>query len=145
MPTVDIDRTQKSWASIEMRLNGGAPVIGFKGVKYSWKIERALVQGAGRKPMGMTRGKFVPQESTITFYEDAYRQLTNTPGWADRVYTLTVQYADPGEPIHTDTIIGVRFGGGDGGGEEGTDPLAREVPFMFTGLLLNGVDPIDAA
>ena len=139
-----INGKEFSWASIEARMDGGAPMIGFTAIKYPWKVERNHVFGARRKPLGMTRGKLMPDDGSITMNESEYRLLSSTTGWCDTVRTIIVQYAEEGLPTYTDTIIGVRFTGADAGAEEGTDGLKREVSFKFMDIKLNGASPIGA-
>ena len=131
------------WSSVEVRLSGEEPLMAINGITYDWKVERALVQGAGRKPLGMTRGRLVPGEGSITFHRSAYNTLAATAGWCDTDNTIVVQYADDALGTVKEVLTGVRFGGGKGGAEQGTDPLTVEVPFMYTGITINGVSPID--
>ena len=140
MPTIN-DR-EYDWSSIEVRTDGGPPLVKITAISYEWTVERALVEGAGRKPLGMTKGRFKPGNGSITFHRSEYDQLASTAGWCDTVRTIVVQYADDVLGTSTETVKGVRFGGGKGGAEQGTDPLTVEVPFMFVDLLINGVSPI---
>lgn len=139
-----INGKEFSWASIELRMDGAAPMVGFTAIKYPWTVERSHVFGAYRKPLGMTRGKFTPGDASITMNESEFRVLSSTAGWCDVVRTIVVQYAEPGLPTYTDTIVGVRFTGADPGGEEGSEGLKREVSFKFMDIKLNGVSPINA-
>lgn len=139
-----INDREYDWSSIEVRVDGAAPEVAIDGIKYDWTIERALVQGAGRKPLGMTRGVLKPGDgNTITFHRSAYDRLASTAGWCDEVRTIVVQYTDSVLGTKREVLSGVRFGGGAGGGEKGTDPLTVEVGFMYTGITINGVSPID--
>lgn len=139
-----INGREFSWASVELRRDGGAPMVGFTSIKYPYTIERAHVFGAARRPLGMTRGKFTPGDGSITMLESEFRSIASVEGWCDVEYTLVVQYAEPGLPTYTDTITGVRFGGADPGAEEGTDGLKREIPFKFLAVTHNGASPIGA-
>jgi hypothetical protein len=138
-----INDREYDWSSIEVRTDGGAPLVAFTAISYDWTVERALVEGAGRKPLGMTRGRFKPGSGSITFFRSAYDEVASVAGWCDTDRTIVVQYTDPVLGTKTETLKGVRFGGGKGGGENGTDPLSVEVPFMYTSILINGVSPID--
>lgn len=138
-----INGKEFSWASVEMRMDGEAPMVGFTAIKYPWKVERSHVFGASRKALGMTRGKLVPDDGSLTMLESEYRLLSSQPGWCDVVRTIVVQYAEDGLPTYTDTIVGVRFTGADAGAEEGTDGLKREVSFKFMDIKLNGASPIE--
>jgi hypothetical protein len=141
MPTIN-DR-EYDWSSIEVRSDGGPPLLKITAISFDWTVERSLVEGAGRKPLGMTKGRFKPGNGSITFHRSEYDSLASTAGWCDEVRTIVVQYTDDVLGTKTEALTGVRFGGGKGGGENGTDALTVEVPFMFTGLLINGVSPIN--
>lgn len=138
-----IQDREYDWGAIEVRTDGEEPLVGFTAISYEWTVERALVEGAGRKPLGMTRGRFKPGNGSITFLRSKYDALASTAGWCDTVRTIVVQYTDSVLGTKKEVITGVRFGGGKGGGSLGTDPLSVEVPFMFTGITINGVSPID--
>jgi hypothetical protein len=90
----------------------------------------------------MTRGRLKPGSGSITFHRSEYDALASTAGWCDTVRTIVIQYSDTVLGTKTEVLKGVRFGGGKGGAEQGTDPLTVEVPFMFVDLLINGVSPI---
>lgn len=131
------------WSCVEVRLSGKEPLLAIDAIDYTWAVERALVQGAGRKVLGMTRGRLVPGDASITFHRSAYNTLASTAGWCDTDHTIVVQYTDDVLGTVKEVLTGVRFGGGKGGAEKGTDPLTVEVPFMYTGITINGVSPID--
>lgn len=130
-----------SYASQEIRRDGGPPIEG-KGIKYGYKVEEAMVMGR-RRPRGRTRGRLTLEEGTLTLYEGEYRDLA-TAGWLDRIHTLTVTYSEgDGQPVYTDTLVGVRFlGDGQSGAEEGTDAIEHAIPFSFLDVKVNGASPI---
>jgi len=130
-----------SYASVEARVDGGPPVQA-KGIKYGYKVAETIVKGR-RGPRGRTRGQIELEEGTLTLYEADYRDLA-TAGWLDRIHTIAVTYSEgDDQPVHTDTLIGVRFlGDGNSGAEEGTDAIEHAIPFSFLGILVNGVSPI---
>ena len=139
MGSPNINGREYSWASIEIRTDGEAPIVGCVAIKYGDGVEEGMVYGASRQPIGRTRGKYKPEDSSVTLLESAFRQVSSVPGWMDRIRTITVQYSEPGMPTHTDVIEGARFLGAEGGGEEGTDALKREVKMSFLKLKRNGV------
>lgn len=137
-----VNGKEYSWVSMEFRANGSAAILGFTKISYPWKVDAAVVRGAGRKALGTTRGRLMTEDGSITLLESDYRELSSVPGWCDRTGELIVSYAEPGLPTLVDTIRGVRFTGADAGGEEGNEALKREVGFIFTDVLLDGVSPI---
>lgn len=140
---MQINGKHYSWASTMVRINGGAVLLACTAIAYPWKVERAKVLGAGRKALGMTRGKLVCESGSITLLERGFRELSGVNGWCDTLGEIIVQYGEPGLPTVTDTVKGVRFGGADNGATEGVDALVRQVSYEFTDLLLNGKSPLD--
>ena len=136
----NINGREFSWASIELRLDGAAPMVGFTAIKYSDKIEEEQPRGASRQPLGRTRGKYSVEDCSLTMLEGEFRQLVATlgDGWGDGTHTIVVQYADTGMTTATDTLEGVRFLGVDGGAEEGTEGLKREVSFSALKIKRDG-------
>jgi hypothetical protein len=139
-----VNDIEYSWVSCAFYIGDGAAVVEVTAIKYPWKVDSSQVMGASRKPLGTTRGRLMPEEGSLTLLESGYRQLSSQPGWCDKVTQIVVSYAENGKPTVTDTLIGVRFKGADGGAEEGSDALKREVSFSFNDLLLNGVSPIES-
>lgn len=140
---VDLNTPQASWASIEVRTDGEAPIVGILAVKYSDGIEETIVHAGRRQPIGRTRGKYKVDEVSITLLEWAARAITSQAGWMDRIRTIVVQYSEEGADTHTDVIEGVRFLGVDGGGEEGVDALKREIKCSALKIKRDGVYAIN--
>lgn len=130
------------YASMEVRRDGGAPVEA-KAAKYSYKLEEGMVMGR-HGPRGRTAGRLTFEEGSLTLYEAEYRELA-TAGWLDATHTITVTYSEgDGQPVHTDTLQGVRFlGDGGSGAEEGVDAIEHAIPFSMLGILVNGASPVN--
>ena len=137
-----VNGKEYSWVSMELRVGSSAAIVGFTAIKYPWKVDHSKVMGAGRKALGMTRGRLMTDSGSLTLLESEYLNLSSTPGWCDQTTEVIVSYAEPGLPTKVDTLKGVKFTGADGGGEEGSEALKREVSFEFTDILVNGVSPI---
>jgi hypothetical protein len=137
-----VNGKEYSWVSMELRVGGSAAIVGFTAIKYPWKVDHSKVMGASRKALGMTRGRLMTDSGSLTLLESEYLNLSSAPGWCDQTTEVIVSYAEPGLPTKVDTLKGVKFTGADGGGEEGSEALKREVSFEFTDILVNGVSPI---
>lgn len=138
-----INNREYDWSSIEVRTDGDEPLVAINAITFSWTVERTMVQGAGRRPLGMTRGRFVPGDASITFHRSAYDSLAASPGWCDRDRVIVIQYTDSVLGTRREVLSGVRFSGAQGGGEQGTDALTVQVNFQFRGLTINGASPIE--
>jgi len=134
-----INGLEKSWASITTKVKG-EEIVGYKAISYSDSISREKVYGAGRMPLGMTRGKYEAEQGSLTCFEREFRQLLTAfgNGWGDVVFDIEVRYADPGEDTHVDVIESCRWAGAPGGGEEGSAPLERELKFDYVRIKRDG-------
>ncbi len=129
-----------SWADIRTKV-GSRELIGYKSIKYGDKCSTEAVYGARRHMLGRTRGKVEVDDGTITMFEHEARDLLEAlgDGWADKVVdSITVQYGNEGTSTHTDVLEKVRFVGLDGGGDEGTSALEREVSFTCMRIKRDG-------
>lgn len=135
-----INGIEKSWASITTKVRG-AEIVGYKAISYSDSISREKVYGAGRMPLGMTRGKYETEQGSMTVYERQFRELLAAfgDGWGDVVFDIEVRYSDPGEDTHVDVLESCRWAGAPGGGEEGSSPLERELKFDCIRIKRDGV------
>lgn len=136
-----INGIEADWSAITLRLQGGELVEGFTSIKYSSSLEEAIVRANGRTQRGRTLGREKTEEGTLTVLVGTERAIIAAlggSGWCDRVFDAVVQYAVTGSPTSTDVLESFRFLGTDGGGEEGSDPLKRELKFSFLRLKRNG-------
>lgn len=145
----DVNGRAYSFGSITLKLDGTTKIVEFKTIKYPFKVEEAMVYDAQGRPTGRTRGKVTLDAGSLAITAKEFRnKIASVQGWLFKAWTLVVSYGDFGMPTHTDTVVGLRFTGGDPGGEEGVDALYLELPFSFLDLKLNGVSvfeyPADA-
>ena len=136
-----VNNIEYSWADIRVKAKG-KELIAFKGIKYGDKVSREKVFGARRHAIARTRGKVEVDDCSITMYESAVRELLGIlgPNWADvLVDEIVVQYGGDGQTTHTDVLEDVLFEGLDGGAEEGTSAIEREVPFSCMKIKRDGV------
>lgn len=128
--------------SLELRRDGGAPMVGFTKIAYPWDVEREHVRGASPVPLGMTDGRLAPGDGSLTANLGTYASLSSQPAWCRDPHVLTLVYSRRGLPQHRVVLRGVRFGGSDESDEEGAEALKREVKFKFERIFLNGFCPL---
>lgn len=129
------------FSCITMKLLGGDNLQGFLSIKYGDSVEAGIARGNGRKQRGHTPGREKTDDGTLSVYlatERAIIAALGGSGWCDKVFDMVVQYAATGQPVHTDVLEGFRFLGSDGGGEEGNDPLKRELKFACLRIKRDG-------
>lgn len=135
-----VNDIEYSWADIRVKVRG-KELIAFKSIKYGDKVTREKVYGARRHAIARTRGKVEVDDCSITMYESAVRELLAElgDGWADTIVDeIVCQYGNEGQATHTDVLESVLFEGLDGGGEEGSSAIEREVPFSCMKIKRDG-------
>lgn len=140
MTTVNVDECD--FFSLELRVDGAAPLVGFTKISHPWEIERAHVTGNSRVPLGTTPGRLTPQDGAVTVRLGTYKSLAQRRAWAQQKYTFALVYALQGAVQHKVLLKGVMFKGADDSAEEGGEALARELKFTFERIFLDGYCPL---
>lgn len=102
---------QYEWADLTLIL-GGRDVTGFRGIKYSEKIEREAIFAKGRDAHSIQSGNSTV-EGEITLLQSEYEALVKSGKGS--VLSLSLDalaaFGNPlnGDSIITDRIIGLRF------------------------------------
>lgn len=100
-------------------------------LNYSEAMEFEFKQGTARVPLGSTPGNWVAQECSFKMGKSTFQyQLVQAagPGWMGLNFRLDVAYADIGEPVVVDSIVGRIIGVTDAH-SYGNEPLEVEVKF----------------
>lgn len=128
-----------SWVDLRVKIDGHE-LTGFTALSYGDKIEDELVYGAGREPRGRTRGKYVPDDGSITCHVDTFVELLAIlgDGWGDKIFEVVEQITIPNGRISTTVLERCRLKGAPGGGEEGSAALTRELPFSMLRVRRDG-------
>lgn len=102
---------QYEWADLTLIL-GGIDITGFRGIKYSEKMEREAVYAKGRHAHSIQTGNSAV-EGEITILQSELEALTLSGGGSILSLSLDalVAFGNPqtGDAIITDRIIGIRF------------------------------------
>lgn len=119
-----INGYEYSFASVKLDANG-QKVTGLKGVDYANSVERGQVRGVGIQVLAHTRGQ-ASAEATLTFstlsaYE-AFKQSLGD-GYMETVFDIVVSYAEEGQPLITDKIVGCRLKKPSRSAQQGTEAL----------------------
>lgn len=128
-----------SYADIQAR-PGGNLTVGMPSINYTQKLQRQLVRGTHRMPLGMTSGQY---EATLDFemwkpQADTFIQQLG-PGYMQASFSMTVSYANTGLPTTTDTLIGIRIVEEGLSNTEGLDAIKVKYTCMLQKILRNGL------
>lgn len=131
------------WASIELDIDGAGHVH-ITEITYSHTLEPGVVRGTGPQVAGATRGEY-SAEGSITFNKEGWDELVEKfgDGFFEKYFDITVNYAEDGQPVTTDRLVGCRFTSSEKGGSQGTDGLTVTAPLFVTYILENGKKPLN--
>lgn len=134
-----------SFASIETFMKIGLTsqeiFIDLDDISYSESLVISYKQGTSRVPIGSTSGVWEPQECSVQMGKSSLNKLVlkTGPGYLGINMLFNVSFADFGEIICWDTIIG-RITGIEDGFQAGPDALSSRLKFMpTTPILRNGI------
>lgn len=130
------------WASINLDIDGFEE-LHITEITYSHTLEPGIVRGAGAQVAGATRGEY-SAEGSITFNKEGWDAIVDRfgHGFFERKFRATVNYAEDGQPVTTDELVGCRFTSSEKGGSQGTDGLTVTAPIFITYIIENGKMPL---
>lgn len=131
-----------SWASISFDIDG-SDIIHIKEISYTSSMETADVRGTGPQKAGTTRGEY-NAEGSMTLLAEGWNELRARlgNGYMERRFRLIVSYAEVGQDVQTDELVGCRITSVEKGGSQGTDALEVSLELNITYILENGVQPL---
>lgn len=108
-------------------------------ISYSHNAPREHVYGSGSHPLGQTTPRYEPQDGSVSFYAQRYRELIASLGddYASFTLKFTVKMRDGTGPLFVDELEGFIAGDSHGPGQ-GSGALVAEVPIMWTLIKING-------
>ena len=134
-----------SYASIEVFMKVGLTsqeiFVDIDDISYSESLVIGWKQGTARVPVGSTSGVWESQECSVQMGKSTLNRLISTigPGYLGINMLFNASFADIGELICWDTIIG-RITGIEDGHAAGPDALVSRLKFMpTTPILRNGI------
>jgi hypothetical protein len=119
-------------------------VKGVEEIEYTTTFNREKLRGGSRKPLIRTDGD-VDYEASITWLKswfdficDKSRELKMP--LADLEFLVNFSYAHKGEVLHTDTLIGVKFGEIGNSHSRSPDGLQVTTPLDVMDIFYDGVN-----
>lgn len=123
----------------------GVPFPFITAVNYESTNESSMFYGTSKTPIGQTKGN-VSHTGSLTIpatQRDALLALVTgagARGWADTPFTVTVSYAEEGEPVSTDILEGCRISKVGHAYQQGNEPLSIDLELTVPTILLgNGM------
>lgn len=131
-----------SYASIAARFND-QDYIGFKSINYKTTLKPGVIRGTSPYKLGRTRGN-VEHTCSVEIYKEEWDNLKESlgDGFMEKVWSITVAYAEDGSPTIQDDIQDVRITDVDDSHAEGTDGLTVKLELDPMNILYNGVSPL---
>ena len=137
-----INGLRYSWASVAIKLDS-ANQLGIKEISYSHSVDRGEVRGVGPQVIGHTRGEY-KAEGSITFLKEEYDAFVakNGDGYMEKVFDISVSYAEIGNATVTDQLVGCRLSKAEKSPSAGTDALEVSCDLTILYLIENGKKPL---
>ena len=112
------------YSSIEINVRGRR-YLGITEVSYSDSLEPGEKRGAHAQPLAFTRGEYSSEASVTMGKDDFYEMLADLgSGYMEVVLdTVSVTYAEEGQPTKSDEIVGARITSVEDGHSQGSDAL----------------------
>lgn len=130
------------YSSVEIAV-GSATIVGVSELSYSSKLEPGKVRGTSAQVNGRTRGQYEAEGSMTLFKQEADELLALLgPGFMEVAFPVTVHYAESGQPLITDRLIGARIKSMENSHKEGSDALTVKFDLDLIAIVHNGLAPI---
>lgn len=125
-----------SWSSLRFSFLGNNDVKGVKSINYKVTRQSDNLYGAGDEPVGLGYGNKTYEGEIQLMMKDvrAIRQAAGSSLVDIPPFTMTIQYANEGEAITAETLLGVRFLEDGLTGESGANELPVTIPLGLTGI-----------
>lgn len=131
--------SEYEWNDLTVSM-GGRIVTGIRGIKYNSKQEKEVIYGKGNTPHSIQRGN-KSHEGSIKLLQSELEALIEAAKGdiLDLSVLITVSYGNPskGDPIKTDTVIGVQFTEQPKEMNQGDKFMEVELPFLAIDIRRN--------
>jgi hypothetical protein len=140
-----VNSVSHDWSSVEIDLGEAAGIFtAITELTYSDNLEPGEARGTSAQRLALTRGEYTAEGSITMLHRDAreFIELLGQ-GFKEAIFHITVNYSDVvAADVLTDRIIGCRIGSTEGGGSQGSDPLATTFSLNVMRIEWNGYDPL---
>lgn len=134
-----------SWASTKITIDD-EQYVGISKISWDHAIEEGLVRGQGGKPLGRTRGQYVPGAVTLTMRKSSAMALkdklaaksSDGKTFGAVTFPVVVQYLEPDDTPITVELNSCRILKSTAANEQGADPTAEDVELSCLEVVENG-------
>ncbi|MBN8609142.1 MAG: hypothetical protein J0L92_01055 [Deltaproteobacteria bacterium] len=134
-----------SWASTKTTLDG-EQYVGISKISWDHAIEEGLVRGQGGKPLGRTRGQYMPGAVTLTMRKSSAMVLKDNLAkkssdgktYGETEFPIVVQYLEPDDTPITVELNRCRFLKSTAANEQSADPTAEDIELSCLEVVENG-------
>ena len=144
IPIPLINGNRYDFSSIVFHINGDI-VVGVKEIAYKNTRDRGEVRGTSPQKIARTRGQLKSEGSATLYraeFDDLLDKLGDGDGYMEIEFPITVSYANDGQPLVTDTLVGCTITEDDHSNSSGTDPTEVKLTFDPMYVLIRGKAPI---
>lgn len=133
------------WASTKTTLDG-EQYVGITKITWDHAIEEAFVNGQGGKPLGRTRGQYVPgtlaitlrKSSAATLKSNLAKKSSDGETFGSVVFPIVVQYLEPDDTPITVEINDCRILKASTSNEKNPDPTMEDLELSYLEIIENG-------
>jgi hypothetical protein len=140
-----INGVAHDWSSVEIDLGEAAGIFtAITELTYSDNLEPGEAKGTSAQRLALTRGEYSAEGSLTMLLRDSREFIAALgQGFKEAIFHITAMYSDVvAADTITDRVIGCRIGPTDGGGSQGSDPLATTFGLSVMRISWNGYDPL---
>ena len=141
-----INGVRYDFSSIDVVIAGRRRQLGMRSIEYSHTLEPTKVRGAHAQPIGRTRGEYEAEASIVLYKREADELRSSLEalggGYMEQSFELVVMYAETGQPVIVDRVVGCRIRSESDSHEQGSDALEETLELDVMYLVKNGKNPL---
>lgn len=137
-----INGNRYDFSSLEVDV-AGLRIRGITALNYTDELEPGEVYGTSAQIIGRTRGQRRTSGS-VTMHRAEADQLIAAlgNGFMERSFNIAASYADTGQPLTRDELVGCRITRVQKDNAQGSDPTAVTFDLHILDMRHNGVSPV---
>lgn len=137
----DVNGISYDFSSVKISLIGDVTPA-FKGIDYSQALEPGEARGNSSHWLRRTRGQ-LKAEASFEIHKVEWQGFIDQlgDGYMEKEFDILVSYADHGQPVISDEIVGARIKKHADSPKEGSEPPTVKVDLHILKVRPNGLEP----